>query len=669
MGMVKNSRTPHKKSRRFTVHSMLYPTRIPNVSMRRIQQLSPRLANQIAAGEVVERPASVVKELLENSIDAGATRIDIDIENGGVRLIRIRDDGSGIPQDDLALALSRHATSKISALEDLEAVGSLGFRGEALASISSVSRLTLTSSIEGQETGWKVFAEGRDMETISAPAPHPVGTTVEMRDLFFNTPARRKFLRTEKTEFGHLEEVVKRLALSHYDVGFTLRHNQRTIHQMRPAKTRVEMERRISTLLSPELMNNAVVVDMESSDLRLWGWVGLPTFSRAQADLQYFYVNGRAVKDRLIAHAIRQAYRDVLYHGRHPVFVLYLELDPAQVDVNVHPTKNEIRFRDGRSVHNFLYSTLNRALASVRPEDQLPPTTMENSTPAVVAGVQGGEFGSQERIDLNPQQGALPTSGAHTSAAAPATSATRSYSSAMPASYAPTPQPAPMAVRDQMEVYKQLHEAAPSTGVQTLPDSKDDDVPPLGFAIAQLKGIYIVAENSNGMVLVDMHAAHERITYERMKAAWHGAGMTTQPLLVPESIAVSLEQADAVDEFADDIAKLGFGLERMGPETIVVRQIPALLRGANIADMVRKLLEDFAKHGSSDQVKAHIDEMLGTMACHGSVRANRKLTIPEMNALLRDMEQTERSGQCNHGRPTWTQLSMSELDKLFLRGR
>ncbi|WP_281648218.1 DNA mismatch repair endonuclease MutL [Parendozoicomonas sp. Alg238-R29] len=636
--------------------------------MRKIQLLSPRLANQIAAGEVVERPASVVKELLENSIDAGATRIDIEVENGGVRLIRIRDNGSGIPKEQLALSLSRHATSKISALEDLEAVGSLGFRGEALASISSVSRFTLTSSVEGQESGWKVFAEGRDMETVSSPAPHPVGTTVEMRDLFFNTPARRKFLRTEKTEFGHLEEVVKRLALSHYDIAFSLRHNQRTIHQLRPAKTKAEKERRIATLLNPQLMDNAVVIDMESSELRLWGWVGLPTFSRAQADLQHFYVNGRIVKDRLIAHAIRQAYRDVLYHGRHPIFVLYLELDPALVDVNVHPTKHEIRFRDGRTVHNFLFSTLNRALASVRPEDQLPPTALDTPAAPIASGAQGGEFGSQERINLNPATAPSQTM------ASPAFAPTASAAPAI--NREATPQPSPMAVRDQMNVYKQLHEPAASSGAipsganpQTLPETNDAEVPPLGFAVAQLKGIYILSENSAGMVLVDMHAAHERITYERMKAAWHGTGITTQPLLVPESTAVSFEQADAVDEFGDDIKKLGFGLERMGPETIVVRQIPALLRGANVADMVRKLLEDFAKHGSSDQVKAHIDEMLGTMACHGSVRANRRLTIPEMNALLRDMEQTERSGQCNHGRPTWTQMSMQELDKLFLRGR
>ena len=508
------------------------------------------------------------------------------------------------------------------------------------------------------------------METVSSPAAHPIGTTVEMRDLFFNTPARRKFLRTEKTEFGHLEEVVKRLALSHYDIAFSLRHNQRTIHQLRPAVTRVEMERRVATLTSPQLMDNAVVIDMEAeaSGLRLWGWVGLPTFSRSQADLQYFYVNGRMVKDRLIAHAVRQAYRDVLYHGRHPAFVLYLELDPAQVDVNVHPTKHEIRFRDGRTVHNFLYSTLNRALASVRPEDQMPPAALDTPAEVPVAGVKGGEFGPQANMNLNPARQEF------SSAKGSASSYSSSPANAQAVFKPQTAQPSPMDVHKHMDAYKQLHEPASEVAVaeikgQPVPENEGDDVPPLGFAVAQLKGIYILAENANGMVLVDMHAAHERITYERMKTAWHGAGITAQPLLVPESIAVSLEQADAVDEFSGDIQKLGFTLERMGPETVVVRQIPALLRGANVPDMVRKLLEDFSKHGSSDQVKAHIDEMLATMACHGSVRANRKLTLPEMNGLLRDMEQTERSGQCNHGRPTWTQLSMQELDKLFLRGR
>ena len=357
----------------------------------------------------------------------------------------------------------------------------------------------------------------------------------------------------------------------------------------------------------------------------------------------------------------------MLFHGRHPVFVLYLELDPALVDVNVHPTKHEIRFRDGRTVHNFLFSTLNRALASVRPEDQLPPTMMDKQESAPAEGSQGGEFSGQERMNLAPAAQQLAAAQSAASAFSPMQSSAHGTAATSPAFRAE--QPSPMAVKEHMDVYKQLHEPATKGTVQTLPETDGDDIPPLGFAVAQLKGIYILAENSVGMVLVDMHAAHERITYERMKTAWHSNGITAQPLLVPESTAVSLEQADAVDEFKEDISRLGFTLERMGPETVVVRQIPAMLRGGNVADMVRQLLEDFSKHGSSDQVKAHIDVMLATMACHGSVRANRKLTLPEMNGLLRDMEQTERSGQCNHGRPTWTQLTMTELDKLFMRGR
>lgn len=368
--------------------------------MKPIRLLDNRLANQIAAGEVVERPASVVKELLENSIDAGARHLTVEVESGGVKLIRIRDDGHGIPRDELALALSRHATSKISELEDLEGVATLGFRGEALASISSVSRLTLTSNVAEQPSGWQARVEGRDMEAQVMPAPHPVGTTIEVKDLFFNTPARRKFLRTEKTEFSHLEEVVKRLALSRFDVGFTLRHNQRSVHQLRPAVTQAEKDRRVAALCSPKFIEHAVIIDVAASGLKLYGWVGLPTFSRASADLQYFFVNGRVIRDKLVAHAVRQAYRDVLYSGRHPTFVLYLELDPAMVDVNVHPTKHEVRFRDGRTVHNFLFSTLNRALGEVRPEDQLPPTVLANPPQPPASGIDAGEFQGQEAIQL-----------------------------------------------------------------------------------------------------------------------------------------------------------------------------------------------------------------------------------------------------------------------------
>lgn len=664
--------------------------------MKSIRLLDNRLANQIAAGEVVERPASVVKELLENSLDAGAGRVTVEVENGGVKLIRIRDDGHGIGKNDLALALSRHATSKISELEDLEGVATLGFRGEALASISSVSRLTLTSNSEGQESGWQVRTEGRDMDAVVNPAPHPIGTTLEVKDLFFNTPARRKFLRTEKTEFSHLEEVVKRLALSRFDVGFTLRHNQRSIHQLRPANTQAEKDRRVASLCSPKFIENAVIVEVEASGLKLWGWVGLPTFSRSSADLQYFFVNGRVIRDKLVAHAVRQAYRDVLYSGRHPTFVLYLELDPSMVDVNVHPTKHEVRFRDGRTVHNFLFSTLHRALGEVTPDAQLPPSTLTEAQP-LSTGVEAGEFQGQENISLT----AAPKPAGQTAFASAGSSAgagnfSRNVERA----------PEPAQIQKHLQAYSELYSTAASpaevstssrsaatvgesaapdyvpaaatpaaatpavTGVNDpLPASDASGMPPLGFAVAQLKGIYILSENEQGMVLVDMHAAHERITYERMKVAWHADGIKAQPLLVPKSIAVSDREANIAEEFAGYFEKLGLALERMGPETLLVRQVPVMLQSADVEKLVRDVLADLSQHGDSDRVESQINEILATLACHGSVRANRRLSIEEMNALLRDMEQTERSGQCNHGRPTWTMLTMNQLDKLFLRGR
>ncbi|WP_426415817.1 DNA mismatch repair endonuclease MutL [Aestuariirhabdus sp. LZHN29] len=615
--------------------------------MKKIQLLPPRLANQIAAGEVVERPSSVVKELLENCLDAGAGRIDVEVEQGGVKLIRIRDDGWGIPQQELPMALNRHATSKISELEDLEAVGSLGFRGEALASISSVSKLSLTSCCEGQEAGWRVKTEGRDMDAVVAPAAHPRGTTVEVRDLFFNTPARRKFLRTEKTEFSHLEEVIKRLALSRFDVGFHLRHNQRTIHQLKPADSQLERERRIAMLCGPAFIDNAVCVDVEASGLRLWGWVGLPTFSRSHADMQYFYVNGRVIRDKLVAHAVRQAYRDVLYNGRHPTFVLFLELDPTGVDVNVHPTKHEVRFRDGRNVHNFLFSTLHRVLAEVRPRDQVAESvSLEAPAASGVGGLAAGEFSGQRPM-------ALHTAGEQWSERPPAGR-----------------------VSDQLAAYQSMHSAVDQLLATDKPatppvetSSDDGEVPPLGYALAQLKGVFILAENAQGLILVDMHAAHERITYERLKTTWADQGITRQPLLVPVSVAVSQREADCADQQQELLVRLGMDVERMGPETLTIRQLPALLRNADVEQLLRDLLADLMERGSSDLLEARQHEILATMACHGSVRANRRLTLPEMNALLRDMEVTERSGQCNHGRPTWTQLDMNELDKLFLRGR
>ena len=618
--------------------------------MNRIKLLSPRLANQIAAGEVVERPSSVIKELLENSLDAGATRLDIDVEDGGIKLMRVRDNGSGIDQEDLPLALSRHATSKIYELDDLEAVATLGFRGEALASISSVARLALITSTNDNSLGWQVVAEGRDMQTEVSPAPHPRGTTVEVRDLFFNTPARRKFLRTEKTEYTHLEDVVKRLALSRFDVAFNLRHNNRAIYAWRAGDSQLEQERRVAQVCGPAFMENAVHIEMERNGLRLWGWVALPTFSRSQADLQHFFVNGRCIRDKLVSHAVRQAYQDVLYHGRHPAFVLYLELDPATVDVNVHPTKHEVRFRDNRNVHDFIYSSLHRALAQVKPEDSLNKTTAGNTlltqqTPAA-QGLAAGEFQGQERISF-----------AAASTAPVAPQAANYYS---PSSFSASP----AAVREQMKVYGDLHQPA-----SPLPEVSDDDVPPLGYAIAQLKGIYILAENAQGLIIVDMHAAHERITYERMKSAFSCGGLQTQPMLVPESIAVSQKEADCAEQHADTFKSLGFELQRAGPETLLVRQIPVVLNRAKVEQLVRDVLADLIEHGTSERIQHHINEILGTMACHASVRANRRLTIPEMNALLRDMEATERSGQCNHGRPTWLLQSLDELDKLFMRGQ
>ncbi|SIQ01675.1 DNA mismatch repair endonuclease MutL [Aquipseudomonas alcaligenes] len=623
------------------------------IESRRIQLLSPRLANQIAAGEVVERPASVAKELLENSLDAGARRVDVEVEQGGIKLLRIRDDGCGIPPDDLPLALARHATSKIRELEDLEAVSSLGFRGEALASISSVARLTMTSRTAEAEQAWQVETEGRDMEARVQPAAHPVGTSVEVRDLFFNTPARRKFLRAEKTEFDHLQEVIKRLALARFDVAFHLRHNGKTVFALHEAPDEISRARRVASVCGPAFLEQALPIEVERSGLRLWGWVGLPTFSRSQADLQYFYVNGRMVRDKLVAHAVRQAYRDVLFNGRHPTFVLFLEIDPGVVDVNVHPTKHEVRFRDSRMVHDFLYGTLHRALGEVRPEDQLaaPAAVQQIVRPS---GIAAGEFGPQGEIGLAASVLQSP-------AAEPSV-----WRSAGAGYQAPRPQAAiPQA--EAQGAYREYFAPLPEQPA-ALPTAQGD-IPPLGYALAQLKGVYILAENAQGMVLVDMHAAHERITYERLKTAMACEGLRGQPLLVPESIALSQREADCAEEHAQWFQRLGFELQRLGEESLAIRQIPALLKQAEATQLVRDVLADLLEYGTSDRIQAHLNELLATMACHGAVRANRRLTLPEMNALLRDMEQTERSGQCNHGRPTWTQLGMDDLDKLFLRGR
>jgi len=597
--------------------------------MARIQLLDAQLSNQIAAGEVVERPASVVKELVENSLDAGARSLDIQIEQGGIALIRIRDDGEGVTKDDLALALARHATSKIHHADDLEAVATLGFRGEALASIASVSRLTMTSSTDDSGLAWSVRSEGRDMSPVLAPARHPRGTTLEVRDLFFNTPARRKFLRTEKTEFAHLEEVVRRLALTVPHVAFTLSHNGRVLWQLKPARDEQEMLRRLSQVCGPAFVDAAQPLSVQVAGVELQGWLGLPTFSRSQADLQYFFVNGRMVKDKVVSHAVRQAYADVLYHGRHPAYVLFLSVDPASVDVNVHPTKHEVRFRDQRLVHDVIFRSLHRALADMRPQ----------SAPASLS-----EPLQESAPSLLPPTSPMPTqqSGLQWATTPPA------QTQEQWAAYITPP----------MSELAQAHVAENSSAP-----------PPLGYALAQLHGVYILAQNAEGLVLVDMHAAHERIVYERLKQAHEEQGIVRQPLLVPISMAVSEREAALAESSRDMLMDLGLEVDRVGPETLLIRGLPSLLPQRQAESLLRDVLADVLAQGSTRRIQELANTLLATMACHGAVRANRQLSIAEMNALLRDMEVTERSGQCNHGRPTWTRLTMADLDRLFLRGR
>jgi DNA mismatch repair protein MutL len=604
-------------------------------AMARIHQLSQRLANQIAAGEVVERPASIVKELLENSIDAGATRIDVDIEQGGVKIIRVRDDGGGIEYDDMPLALSRHATSKIHELDDLEAVATLGFRGEALASMASVSRLTLTSNTQDGTAGWQAQAEGQDMATAVLPASHQRGTTVEVRDLFFNTPARRKFLRSEKTEFQRIDDTLKRLALSRFDIAFHWRHNQRSVQQLREAWTLPEQERRVANVCGTAFMEQAFRVEVQHNDMQLHGWLAQPAFSRSQPDLQYFYVNGRAIRDKLVTHAIRLAFQDVLHHSRHPAYVLYLNIDPAAVDVNVHPTKHEVRFRDSRLIHDFIFRALARALADLRPE--------HSNTTAITASthISGATTSMpyQSRMALPDVRNTVQQTLPHYQAL-----------------YAPSALSA-----------AQLDTAAQNSVESTKENTADS--PPLGYAIAQLKGIYILAENAQGLVVVDTHAAHERITYERLKNAYEARSIACQPLLVPQTVAVSEREADCAEEHSAFFAELGLLIDRVAPEALLIRQVPVLLAQGNSEQLLRDVLSDLLQHGTTARIRESINEVLSTMACHGAIRANRRMTLPEMNALLRDMEVTERSGQCNHGRPTWVQVSLTELDKWFMRGQ
>lgn len=614
-----------------------------------IQQLPDHLINQIAAGEVIERPASIVKELLENSLDAGATDIEIELEEGGIQLIRIRDDGRGIAENELPLALSRHATSKIRSMDDLQSVASMGFRGEALPSIASVSELTLRSRQSNTEHGHQLVYQSTGQHKLQ-PVPHPVGTTVEVARLFHNVPARRKFLRTAKTEFKQCEQVIQKLAMANFHCAFRLRHNQRELFYWPVATTAEEKDRRIGQICGGEFLQHARFIESDALSLRLSGWIAEPVFSRSQADMQHFYVNHRVVKDRVIAHAVKQAYSDLIYHQRFPAYVLFMDIEPNEVDVNVHPGKHEVRFRESQKVHGFIRKTLNDALSSFRPESGDAEASMLDTRSELP---NSGDSALLERPAVAQRQGTYPAS------SAPMTHVP------------PTQQRMPLAVREQLAAFEKLGASAAGHQPQRHePDAAGNSGDyPLGQALAHLHGVYILAQNTEGLVLVDAHAAHERITYERLKAALDEGGITRQPLLVPVTLQVSAGEADALEEHQGILSPLGLVVDRVSPTQLSVREVPILLIKSDAEALVRDVLADFLEYGTSERIRARINDVLSSMACHGSVRANRALSVMEMNALLRAIETTPNSGQCNHGRPTWTQMSVKELDKLFLRGR
>ncbi|MFI4889420.1 MAG: DNA mismatch repair endonuclease MutL [Steroidobacterales bacterium] len=589
-----------------------------------IHVLPDELISQIAAGEVIERPASVVKELVENALDAGARRIEVEIEKGGAALIRVRDDGAGIGAGELALALTRHATSKIASLADLERVATLGFRGEALPSIGAVSRLSLATRTRDAAHAWAVTVRDARLQE-PAPAAHPPGTSVEVRDLFYNVPARRKFLRSESTEFQHIARMLERLALSRFDVAFSLSHNGRSVWALPAAGTGAGRLQRVAAICGEEFAAHVIEVRHDTESWHLSGWLALPTFSRGQADLQFAYVNGRFVRDKMLAGAVRMGYQDVLFSGRYPAYLLYLELDPALVDVNAHPQKLEVRFRDSRQIHEFVYRTVERALATTRPTHESAGSAAGDWLTAS-ARYEGQRRPDQARMVL-PE--ARPAAGV-------------------------------------ADAYRGFVTGAQEQGAVTPGASAD--APPLGFAIAQLHGIYILAQSADGLVLVDMHAAHERVMYERMKQLLHGRN-TQQRLLVPDVIRVTAAQAQAAEEHAGEFAALGFEITRLAPDEIALRSVPVLLVGRDPAALVRDVLSDLQEAGHSRRVEESINHLLATMACHTAVRAQRQLSLTEMNALLREMEGTDRADQCNHGRPTWVRLALADLDRLFLRGR
>lgn len=602
--------------------------------MPKIETLSSHLVNQIAAGEVIERPASVVKELVENSLDSGATSIDIYIEAGGTKLIKITDNGCGIGQSDLSLALSRHATSKIKELDDLSGIMSLGFRGEALPSIASISRMSITSKPSDAECAWTL--SGRNDGEIK-PASSGNGTSIEVRDIFYNVPARKKFLKTERTEYSHIEALIKTLILSHPLVAFKLSHNQKTIYQVSVSETDQQQRHRIEQVCGKSFAESLIPVSASIEGYELKGWVALPVFSRSQPDFQYFYINGRVIKDKVVNHAVKLAYRDVLFHGRHPAYVCHLSMPPQAVDVNVHPQKHEVRFRESRLVHDFVYRNIHQCLSQSTTEEQksaqiLPIGQQETLNQAP----QSTEFSQSEMRYASPQN--------HQITSFPQSNNFQS-------------------VQESSSGYAQL--LANNSSVPAV----NADTPPLGFALAQLKGIYVLAENEQGLLVVDMHAAHERIVYERLKTAFDSEHIVTQPLLVPITMHVSQTEADLVENQEHHFNRLGLELDRIAPEQISIRQVPALLKNADTENLVRDVLSDMLEFGSSERIEQQQNELLSTMACHGSVRANRLLTRDEMNALLRDIEATERSGQCNHGRPTWMQMSLKQLDNMFKRGQ
>jgi len=578
--------------------------------------LPETLISQIAAGEVVDRPASVLKELLENSLDAGATDIGVALAEGGIKQIRVVDNGSGFAEDDLPLAFARHATSKIASLGDLEQVRSLGFRGEALASIASVARVSMLSRAAGAVRAFSIGAESGSIGAVQ-PAAHPVGTTVEVNDLYYNTPARRKFLKSDATEFAHCEDAFTRAALSRPDVTFTLKHNGRVVVRLAPS----DPARRVEASLGAEFAQSMRPIG-ENGVLNLSGFAGSPAYTRASRDAQFVYVNGRFVRDKLLSHALREAYRDVLHGERHPAYVLFLRIDPRGVDVNVHPAKIEIRFRDPRAVHQFVFHAVSKGLSG----------TAVETPPAVAAPVAVGRY-----VQPRANQGAL-------------------------------------GLAQQVASYTAMFadgraSAEPLAAEATSGDANSSEAPPLGFALAQLHGIYILAQNRGGLILVDMHAAHERIVYEKLKAALDSRAMNTQKLLIPSTFHADRVDVATVEEHGSTLNLLGFDVAAISPFALAVRAVPSMLADADAAELARAVLRDIREYGASRVLTERRDELLGTMACHGAVRANRALTIPEMNALLREMEETERSGQCNHGRPTWYQMSLADLDKLFLRGR